>query len=74
MTPNVTGTRSAVDQDCCTLFGVANTVARYSDRVDKMIDESISVAYIAAVEMAVEGEFGLFQIASLATRVSDTPG
>jgi len=39
-----------------------------------MIDESISVAYIAAVEMAVEGEFGLFQIASLATRVSDTPG
>lgn len=59
MTPNVTGTRRAfVDKDCCcTLFGVANTVARYSDRVDKMIDESISVAYIAAVEMAVEGEF-----------------
>ena len=78
MTPNVTGTRRAsVDHDCCTLLRVASTVARNSDRDDKMIVvESISVANVA-VEMAVKGEFGIvskFKIASLATRVSAAPG
>lgn len=62
MTPNVTGTRRAsVDHDCCTLLGVASAVARYSDRDDKMIVESIFVANVAVVEMAVKGQFGLFQ-------------
>jgi hypothetical protein len=42
-------------------LGVASAVARYSDRDDKMIVESIFVANVAVVEMAVKGQFGLFQ-------------
>jgi hypothetical protein len=66
MTPNITGTRRAsVDHDCCcTLFGVASTVARYSDRVDKMVVESNIVTKVAIVEMAVKGEYNDFKIAS----------